>query len=68
MNLHTVQDPIYKKPLLLYMTTNSYAIGALIAQEDGGSVEQLVYFLHEISKWALRKKMGSKELGKRNSD
>ena len=39
MNLPTVQATIHKKPLLLYMTTNSYAIGALIAQEDGGGIE-----------------------------
>ena len=45
MNLPTVQVPIHKKPLLLYMATNSYAIGALIAQEDGGSVEQPVYYI-----------------------
>ncbi|XP_023900710.1 uncharacterized mitochondrial protein AtMg00860-like [Quercus suber] len=31
MNLPTVQGPIHKKPLLLYLATNSYAIGALIA-------------------------------------
>ena len=34
MNLPTVQAPIHKKPLLLYLATNSYAIGALIVQED----------------------------------
>ena len=45
MNLFTVQALIHKKPLLLYMATNSYAIGALIAQEDGGDVEQLVYYI-----------------------
>ena len=39
MNLPTVQAPIRKKPLLLYLATNSYAIGALIAQEDGSNVE-----------------------------
>ena len=31
MNLPTVQAPIHKKPLLLYLATNSYDIGALIA-------------------------------------
>ena len=46
MNLPTVQAPIHKKPLLLYMATNSYVIGALIAQEDGGDVEQLVYYIN----------------------
>ena len=28
------------------MATNSYVIGALIAQEDGGDVEQLVYYIN----------------------
>ena len=45
MNLPTVQAPIHKKPLLLYLATNSYAIGALIAQEDGGGIEQLIYYI-----------------------
>ena len=27
------------------MATNSYAIGALITQEDGGNIEQLVYYI-----------------------
>ena len=46
MNLPMVQAPIHKKPLLLYMATNSYAIGALIAQEDGGGIEQSVYYIN----------------------
>ena len=50
MNLLTVQTPIHKKPLLLYLATNSYAIGALIAQEDGGGVEQLVYYINHALK------------------
>ena len=45
MNLPTVQAPIHKKPLLLYLATNSYAIGALIAQKDRGGVEQPVYYI-----------------------
>nr|XP_023884510.1 uncharacterized protein LOC111996740 [Quercus suber] len=45
MNLPMVQAPIHKKPLLLYMATNSYAIGALIAQEDGSGVEQPGYYI-----------------------
>ena len=36
MNLLTMQAPIHKKPLLLYMATNSYAIGG---------VEQPVYYI-----------------------
>ena len=31
MNLPTVQAPVHRKPLLLYLAANSYAIGALIA-------------------------------------
>ena len=50
MNLPTVQAPIHKKPLLLYLATNSYAIGALIAQEDGGGIEQPVYYISHALK------------------
>nr|XP_023879200.1 uncharacterized protein LOC111991642 [Quercus suber] len=50
MNLLTVQTPIHKKPLQLYMATNSYAIGALIAQEDGSGIEQLVYYISRALK------------------
>ena len=50
MNLPTMQAPIYKKPLLLYLATNPYAIGALIAQEDGGGIEQLVYYISRALK------------------
>ena len=52
MNLPTVQAPIHKKPLLLYMATNSYAIGGLIAQEDRGDVEQPVYYISRALKYA----------------
>ena len=50
MNLPTVQAAIHRKPLLLYLATNSYAIGALIAQEDGGGVEQPVYYISRALK------------------
>ena len=40
-----MQALIHKKPSLLYLATNLYAIGALIAQEDGGGAEQLVYYI-----------------------
>ena len=46
----TVQALIHKKPLLLYLATNSYAIGALIAQEDGGGIEQPVYYINRALK------------------
>ena len=50
MNLPTVQAPVRKKPLLLYLATNSYAIGALIAQEDEGGIEQPVYYVSRAPK------------------
>ncbi|XP_030924617.1 uncharacterized protein LOC115951581 [Quercus lobata] len=42
--------PIHKRPLLLYLATNSYAIGALITQEDGGGVEQPIYYISRALK------------------
>ena len=45
MNLPTVQTPTHKRPLLLYLASSPYAIGALIAQEDGSVIEQLVYYV-----------------------
>ena len=50
MNLPTVQAPVHRNPLLLYLAVNSYAIGALIAQEDGGGVEQLMYYISHALK------------------
>ena len=50
MNLPTVQASIQKKPLLLYLATNLYAIGALIAQEDGGGIEQPMYYISRALK------------------
>ena len=50
MNLSTVQALIRKKPLLLYLATNSYAIGALISQGDGGGMEQPVYYISHALK------------------
>ena len=61
MNLPTVQAPIHKKPLLLYMATNSYAIGALIAQEDGGGVEQPVYYISHTIKMQKLVTQGQRE-------
>lgn len=49
MNLPTVQAPICKKPLFLYLVSSPSAIRALIAQEDRGGVEQpLYYFSHAL--------------------
>ena len=50
MNLPTVQAPIHKRPLLLYLATNSYAIGALITQEDRGGIEQPIYYISRALK------------------
>ena len=50
MNLPTVQAPIHKRPLLLYLATNSYAIDVLIAQEDGGGVQQPIYYISRALK------------------
>ena len=50
MNLPTVQALIHKKPLLLYLATNSYAIGTLIAQKDGGGMKQPVYYISRALK------------------
>nr|XP_023914050.1 uncharacterized protein LOC112025620 [Quercus suber] len=50
MNLPTVQAPIHKKPLLLYLANNLYAIGALIAQKDEDGTEQPVYYISRALK------------------
>ena len=50
MNFPTVYAPICKRPLLLYLASNSYAIGALIAQEDGSGIEQPVYYVSHALK------------------
>ena len=36
--------------MLLYLATNSDAIGALIARENGGGIEQLVYYINRALK------------------
>ena len=45
MNLPTVQTSIHRKQLLLYLALRPSAIGALIAREDGGGIEQPVYYI-----------------------
>ena len=50
INLPIVQAPIHRRPLLLYLATNSYAISALIAQEDRGDVEQPIYYISRALK------------------
>lgn len=39
MTLPTMHAHIRRKPLLLYLASSLFAIGALIAQEDAGGVE-----------------------------
>ena len=43
-------SPNPQKPLLLYLATNSHAIGASIAQEDGVGIEQPVYYISRALK------------------
>ena len=45
MNLSTMQALVHGKPSLLYLALSLSAIGALIAQEDGGGIEQLVHYI-----------------------
>ena len=44
-NLPTIQASIRKKPMLLYLASSPSIIGALIAQENGSGIEQLVYYI-----------------------
>ena len=44
-NLFTLQAPICKRPMLLYLASSPYAIGALITQKDGGGIKQPVYYV-----------------------
>ena len=46
----TVQAPIHKIPLLLYLAINSYAISTLIAQEDESGAEQPIYYISRALK------------------
>ena len=42
-HLPTLQAPVRGRPLLLYLVSNSQAIGALLAQEDNDGKEQPIY-------------------------
>jgi hypothetical protein len=48
--LSIVCEPLFGKPLRLYLASNSQEIGALIAQEDGSRVEQPVYYVSRALK------------------
>ena len=49
-NLLTLQAPIRGRPLLLYLASNSQAIGALLAQEDDEGNEQPIYYVSRTLK------------------
>ncbi|XP_075633744.1 uncharacterized protein LOC142606246 [Castanea sativa] len=48
--LPTLQAPVRGRPLLLYLASNSQAIGALLAQEDDDGNEQPIYYVSRTLK------------------
>ena len=44
-HLPTLQAPVHRKPLLLYLASHSQAIRALLAQEDDKGNEQPIYYV-----------------------
>ena len=58
--LLTVCAPIFWKPLRLNLVLNNQAIGALIAQEDDGGVEQPIYYVSRALKDAESRYSGAK--------
>jgi hypothetical protein len=60
IKLPTVCAPIFGKPLRLYLASNSQAIGAFIAQEDGSRVEQPIYYVSHALKDAESRYSGAK--------
>ena len=49
-HLPTLQAPVCGRPLLLYLASNSMAIGALLAQEDDEGNEQPIYYMSRTLK------------------
>ena len=46
----TIQAPVRGRPLLLYLASNSQAIGALLAQKEDDGNEQPIYYLSRTLK------------------
>ena len=49
-HLPILQAPVRGRPLLLYLASNSEAIGALLAQEDDDGNEQPIYYVRRTLK------------------
>ena len=49
-HLPTLQAPVRGRPLLLYLASNSQAIGALLVQEDDQGNEQPIYYVSRTLK------------------
>ena len=49
-HLPTLQVLVHGRPLLLYLASNSQAIGALLAQEDDEGKEQPIYYVSKTLK------------------
>ena len=49
-HLPTLQAPVRERPLLLYLASNSQAIGALLTQEDNERNEQPIYYVSRTLK------------------
>ena len=43
-HLPTIQAPVHRRPLLLYLASNSQAIRALLVQKDDERNEQPIYY------------------------
>ena len=54
-HLPTLQALVHRRPLLLYLVSNSQAIGALLAQEDNDGKEQPIYYMSRTLKDAETK-------------
>ncbi|XP_050222409.1 uncharacterized protein LOC126672502 [Mercurialis annua] len=48
-----LKPPKSRKPLMLYLSIEDQAMGAMLAQEDVGYVEHAVYYLRKLGRWLL---------------